>query len=109
MSRRDKLLKFLENPGSPPAQFRVVLRRKHYFEKDVADVDKKESFQVMQLNVSYEGNVFVPKSSPLISTLATKLPWGMDILVIAELVWKKSEQLEWVEIQSIPYYGWRKS
>jgi hypothetical protein len=109
--RHDYLLKFLENPGAPKQQFRVLLRRKHYFDKDVPGIDSKECYQVTQPNLvdKYEGHVFVQKNTPLSTALGTQLGWGMDMPVIVELAWKSNKTHQWVEILSIPHHGWRNS
>lgn len=109
--RHDYLLKFLENPSAPNQQFRVMLRRKHYFDKDVPNIDRKECFQITQpyMESRYEGNVFVNKDSQLSKTLASQLGWGLDMPVIVELTWKSNSNHKWVEIVSIPHYGWRNS
>jgi hypothetical protein len=103
----DLLLQFLENKNTPPQRFRVMMRRKHYFDKDVPNMSGKDGFELKQPSASFEGHVFVVKDSPLGKEVASKLPWGMDMPVIAELVWKSSGKNSWVEIQSIPSYGWR--
>lgn len=109
--RHDYLLKFLETQGAPNQQFRVMLRRKHYFDKDVPGIDSKESYQITQPNLvnKYEGHVFVQKDTPLSTKLGTQLGWGMDMPVIVELAWKTNKKHHWVEIVSIPHYGWRNS
>lgn len=103
----DLLLRFLEKKGAPPQKFRVLLRRKHYFDKDVPDIAGKDSFQLDQPNSHFEGHVFVPRSSALGRQLANQLAWGQDMPVIAELVWKSDAKSWWVEIAGIVSYGWR--
>jgi hypothetical protein len=103
----DLLLHFLEKKGSPPQKFRGLLRRKHYFDKDVPDIAGKDSFELAQPNARFEGHVFVPRNSALGKQLANQLPWGQDMPVIAELVWKSDAKVWWVQIDSIVSYGWR--
>jgi hypothetical protein len=103
----DLLLHFLENKGAPPQKFRGLLRRKHYFDKDVPDIAGKDSFELGQPNARFEGHVFVPRNSALGKQLANQLPWGQDMPVIAELVWKSDAKIWWVQIDSIVSYGWR--
>lgn len=107
--RHDFLLKFLETEESPPQSFRVMLRRKHYFDHDVPNLGAKDSFQITQPNLNYEGHVFLAKESELGNKLANQLPWGTDMLVIVQLVWKNNGTNQWVEIKDIPRYGWRSS
>jgi hypothetical protein len=103
----DLLLRFLEKKGAPPQRFRGLLRRKHYFDKDVPDIASKDSFQLVQPNAHFEGHVFVPRSSAVGKQLANQLPWGQDMPVIAELVWKSDAKAWWVQIENIVSYGWR--
>lgn len=103
----DLLLRFLEQKGAAPHKFRVMLRRKHYFDKDVPDIAGKDSFQLEQPNSHYEGHVFVVRTSATGRQLANQLAWGQDMPVIAELVWKSDAKSWWVEIGSIASYGWR--
>jgi hypothetical protein len=103
----DLLLRFLENKGAPPQKFRGLLRRKHYFDKDVPDKASKDSFELAQPNAQFEGHVFVPRNSALGKQLANQLPWNQDMPVIAELVWKSDAKTWWVQIESIVSYGWR--
>lgn len=105
--RHDYLLRFLETDTLPPQKFRVMLRRKHYFDKDVPDLSLKDTFQINQPNAVYDGHVFVPKSTALSRQLANQLGWDKDMPVIVELVWRTNGNKKWVEIQSIPKYGWR--
>jgi hypothetical protein len=103
----DLLLHFLEKKGAPPQKFRGLLRRKHYFDKDVPDIAGKDSFELEQPNAHFEGHVFVPRSSAVGKQLANQLPWGQDMPVIAELVWKSDAKVWWVQIDNIVSYGWR--
>lgn len=101
------LLRFLSDHSLPAQKFRVMLQRHHYFEDDVPDVDGKDSFKAIQPNTDFIANVFLPKGSPVARQLSSKLTWGEDIPVIAELVWRTDGKLHWVEIASIVSYGWR--
>ncbi|MEY4484699.1 MAG: hypothetical protein RL693_2151 [Verrucomicrobiota bacterium] len=103
----DQLLKFLESNGAPNQKFRVTMQRIHYFDKDVPNLESKDSFGVRQPNAPYEGHVFIEKNSALGVQLANQLPWGKDLLVIAELTWKTNGKDHWVELQAINSYGWR--
>lgn len=103
----DLLLKFLESNGAPNQKFRVTMQRIHYFDKDVPEQDNKDSFGIRQPNSLFEGHIFLDKESALATQLATQLPWGKDLLIIAELTWKTNGKNHWVELQAIPSYGWR--
>jgi hypothetical protein len=105
--KEDLMLKFLETKGAPNAKFRVMLRRKHYFDKDVPEVTSKDAFEVKQPHGHFQGHIFVPKKSSLAQQLANQLGWGMDMPVIAELGWKTDGKNHWVELTAITSYGWR--
>lgn len=105
--KEDLLLKFLEKKGAPNAKFRVMLRRKHYFDKDVPDVSSKDAFEVKQPHGHFQGHIFLPKKSTLAQQLANQLGWSMDMPVIAELAWRSDGKNHWVELVSISSYGWR--
>jgi len=103
----DLLLKFLEKVTPAPKKFRVMVRRKHYFDKDVPNMSEKDGFELKQPNGAFEGHVFVPRNSTLGRQLANQLAWGMDMPVIAELAWMTVGENSWVEMKSISSYGWR--
>lgn len=105
--KEDLMLKFLETKGAPNSKFRVMLRRKHYFDKDVPEVTSKDAFEVKQPHGHFQGHIFVPKKSSLAQQLAIQLGWGMDMPVIAELGWKTDGKNHWVELVAISSYGWR--
>lgn len=103
----DLLLRFLENKNSAPQKFRVMLRRKHYFDRDVPDLAAKDSFEIEQPNSEFQGHVFLPRNSALGKQLTSQLGWSQDMPVIAELVWKSDAKAWWVEISKIVSFGWR--
>lgn len=103
----DLLLKFLETEGAPAQTFRVLMRRKHYFDKDVPEIASKDAFQLQQPNAAFDGHVFIPKSNPLSKQLANQLGWSQDMPVVVELAWKTNGKHHWVEISKIVSYGWR--
>ncbi len=103
----DLLLKFLTTQGAPNRVFRVLLRRKHYFDDDVPDLDGKDAFQIQQPNADFDGHVFTPKGGAASKQLAGQLDWGKDVLVMIELTWRSAGDRHWVEIARIVTYGWR--
>lgn len=103
----DLLLKFLESNGGPNQKFRVTMQRIHYFDNDVPELDRKDCFGIRQPNAAFEGHIFIEKNSALGKQLANQLPWGKDLLIIAELTWKTDNKNHWVELQGITSYGWR--
>ncbi len=103
----DVLLKFLNNDAAQPTRFRVMMHRKHYFEKDVPELERREGFEIYQPNTDYTGAVFALKGSEVASQISSQLQWGNDLAVLLELVWRKQGSQHWVEIQAVPRYGWR--
>ncbi len=105
---KDRLLwEFLEKPGAPSQKFRVMLRRKHYFDKDVPDMGSKDSFAIVQPGIDLEGHVFAPHDSAPARQLQQRLGWGSNMPMILELVWRKEGAHRWVEIASVVEYGWK--
>lgn len=105
---KDQLLwEFLIKPGSPPGKFRVMLRRKHYFDKDIPDIDRKETFELNQPGADTTVNVFAVKGGSVAKVLSQQLAWGDGIAVTVQLVWHSEGERGWVEIKSVPAFGWR--
>ena len=105
--RDQTLFQFLNNDSATPSKFRVMMHRKHYFDKDVPELDKLEGFEIFQPNTDYTGAVFSVKGSDVTKQILSQLQWGNDLAVILELAWKKRDDKHWVEIKSVPRYGWR--
>ncbi|MFZ4763844.1 MAG: hypothetical protein ACOYMN_02725 [Roseimicrobium sp.] len=103
----DLLLKFLETRGAPPQKFRVLLRRKHYFEKDVPNMEEKDAYELQQPSADFLGSAFTVRKSPVSQQLSNHLSWGQDIPVIVELKWHTETKNAWVEITKIATFGWR--
>jgi hypothetical protein len=107
---KDRLLwEFLERPGAPPQKFRVMVRRKHYFDKDVPHMDSKEAFMIVQPGIDAEGNVFAPSGSKASRQLAQHLGWNATISAVLELAWRKEDSHRWVEIAAVSGYSWKTS
>ncbi len=105
---KDQLLwEFLIKPGSPPGKFRVMLRRKHYFDKDVPDINRKDAFELSQPGTDTTVNVFAVKGGSVAKVLSQQLAWGDGIAVIVQLAWHGEAERGWVEIKSVPAFGWR--
>ncbi|MCP5558539.1 MAG: hypothetical protein H7A55_12380 [Verrucomicrobiaceae bacterium] len=100
------LLKFLENEEPGTGTFRVLLKRIHYFETDVPDLDEKECFQAAALSNDWAGNVFVGKSSSLMSKLSKQLPWGSVSSAVVSLKSHKATEGMWVEVVGVPSFFW---
>lgn len=105
---RDNLLfEFLSGYQDVPARFHVGIRRTHYFEDDVPDLDQKDCFEIQPPVPTYVGYVFVPKSTPLAADLAARISWEtMTAYVIVELRWKREGDKKWVELTGVPQLNW---
>ncbi|MBX7209296.1 MAG: hypothetical protein K1X78_13345 [Verrucomicrobiaceae bacterium] len=105
---RDDLLKqFLSGYHDMPAQFHVGIRRTHYFDDDVPDLESKDCFEIQPPYPSYVGFVFVPKGTPLASDLAKRISWEtVASYVIVELRWKTLGEMKWVELADVPQLNW---
>ena len=105
---RDNLLyKFLSAYQDEPARFHVGIRRTHYFESDVPDLDGKDCFEIQPPLPTYVGFVFVPKTSPLAADLAGRISWETSkAYVIVELRWRKLGDQKWVELTGVPQLNW---
>lgn len=103
----DWLLKFVETFRPDPARFHVSIRRGHYFDRDVPDLDKKLCFFIQPPQEHFEVAVFVPKGTPLADMLARELSWGtQNAYVLAEIQWRKADQFKWVELTAVPQLNW---
>lgn len=100
------LLKFLENEEPSTGTFRVLMKRIHYFESDVPELDKKECFQTAALSTHWAGNVFVPKSSDLMTKLNKQVAWGTVTSAVVTLKSHKAPEGMWVEVVSVPSFFW---
>lgn len=105
---KDGLLwEFMTKPGSRAQKFRMIIRRTHYFDKDVPDVANKDGFEISQPSSDMVGHVFIERSSPIARQLAQRLGWDGKIPVTLELVWRADGTHHWVEIQTLSSLGWR--
>ena len=100
------LLKFLEKEEPSTGTFRVLLKRIHYFETDVPELDRKECFQAAALSNNWAGNVFVRKDNDLLSKLSKQLPWGAISSAVVNLKSHKAQEGMWVEVVGVPSFFW---
>lgn len=105
---RDNLLfQFLSGYQDMPARFHVGIRRTHYFDDDVPDLDAKDCFEIQPPFPSYVGYVFVPKGTPLAADLSNRISWEtVASYVIVELRWKRLGEMKWVELAAVPQLNW---
>jgi len=108
MEFKDEALeKFLQTKDAPASRFRVMIRRQHSYDKDVPDLLLKDCFELFQPRKDFTARVFCPKGGATQRQLSTQLPWDMEMAVIVELAWRKKGRYQWVEIASVPNYGWK--
>jgi hypothetical protein len=87
---RDEWLRgFIENRPQGPFPLFVVLRRTHYFNDDVPQLDGKLAFKVASAVPGDAGTtVFVEKASPTGRSLAETYEWGKIYFPVVELEWR---------------------
>jgi hypothetical protein len=102
------LLKYVQNYQEQPARFHVMIRRAHYFDDDVPQLDKKQCFNLAPPMPGFTANSFVEKGSPLSQELDRNLGWEVsNAAVIVELAWRKQDNYQWLELTGVPQYNWR--
>ena len=105
---KDDLLKrFFSGYIDQPARFHVAIRRTHYFNDNVPDLDNKECFEITNAMGTISGHVFVPKPSPLVTSLASSITWDKaSVFPIVELQWRKEPGYQWIEMTAVPQLNW---
>lgn len=106
---KDKLLlRFLQKWQDEPARFHVMVRRTHYFDEDVPNLEKRHCFELMPPTPGYSGFAFVSKGSALAQSLDRTIGWEIaNVAAIVELQWRKQDRYQWVEITAVPQFNWR--
>lgn len=106
--REGRLKKFFEKYQNTPATFRVILRRTHFFDKDVPNLDNKYCFHVSAPVFGHEGYVFVDKDNSIVAPkIAEKLDWKGVHYDMVSLKWVKgSNNHSYVELRDLTN-GWR--
>jgi hypothetical protein len=105
---KDHLLwQFLLKPSSTPQRFRVLVRRKHAFDKNIPDIELKDSFELTQPGSDAASLVYATRGSEASRLLGQQLAWGSVLPAIVELTWRNEGTKRWVEIRSLPAFGWR--
>ena len=105
---KDRLLeRFFKEYSEGAARFHVGLTRKHYFESDVPNADKKYAFSISSAPPNpFAATVFVDMESALGKELKEKVPWGAQVWAIAELEWMRLGTHQWVELAAVPQLNW---
>lgn len=106
---KDNLLaRFMESPQEGPKRFHVLVRRTHYFDDNVPEVDKKICVEVQSPTPPFVGSVFARRGSPVANILDRYLGWEVDqAAAVVELEWRRDGERQWVELTGLPQFNWR--
>ena len=107
----DRLLeKFYGGYRAEPDEFRVLLRRTHYFEKDVPAQDQKLVFEIQPPTTNCAFYAWLDKSSNAYGKYfasGERAGWDATSLVVVRLQWVREEGgVEWVRIADIVAEDW---
>lgn len=101
------LLKFVQGYHETPGRFHVSIKRSHYFDRDVPDLEEKDCFLIQPPQEDFEVAVFVPKKSPLAEMLRRELGWSTQYAyILAEIQWRQQGDNQWVELTAVPQLNW---
>jgi len=101
------LFKFVQAYHPTPGRFHVSIKRSHYFEHDVPDLENKDCFLIQPPQEDFEVAVFVDKKSPLAEMLRRELTWSTQYAyVLAEIQWREDGTNQWVELTDVPQINW---
>lgn len=101
------LFKFVQAYHPTPGRFHVSIKRSHYFERDVPDLENKDAFLIQPPQEDFEVAVFVDKKSPLAEMLRRELTWSTQYAyVLAEIQWREDSANQWVELTDVPQLNW---
>ena len=82
------LEKFFGDPSMGSGQFRVQLRRSHFFGSGIPDLDRLQSFRVNSPIAPFEdAYVFVGKESKVGKAMLEDYGWDKDFRPVVELKW----------------------
>jgi hypothetical protein len=105
----DLLAKFMAGPQEEPKRFHVMIRKTHYFDDDVPNLDELICFEIQPPMPGYSAYVFARKGTELSRALEANLRWEMPkTAVVAELLWHSEGPRRWVELTAVPQYNWKK-
>jgi hypothetical protein len=101
------LLKFVQGYHDTPGRFHVSIKRSHYFDRDVPDLENKDCFLIQPPQEDFEVAVFAPKNTPLAEMLRRELTWSAQYAyVLAEIQWRQDGTNQWVELTDVPQLNW---
>ncbi|HSI64839.1 MAG TPA: hypothetical protein VLE43_17055 [Candidatus Saccharimonadia bacterium] len=106
---KDNLLaRFMESHQEGPKRFHVLVRRTHYFDDNVPEMDKKICVEVQSPTPPFVGSVFAKRGTPVANILDRYLGWEVDqAAAVVELEWRREGDQQWVELTGLPQFNWR--
>lgn len=107
---KDRVLeKFCSSYRKDPGTFRVLVRRGHYFEKDVPDQDGKLVLDVSPPDRSGPYKVWLDKEGVAAAQhfSARKFDWNTVAMMVVTLQWEKTaEGVEYIRLREVAADSW---
>ena len=107
---RDRTLAtFWKTADAPPTRLFVVLKRSHYFEEDVPNLEDYDCFSISSPNPDEDPVYsFAKKNSAFTQKFRTRLSWEANYFIVATFAHvKASNGSTHVEIEEIERFSWR--
>ena len=100
---------FWKDPTSPATSLFVIVKRSHYFEEDLLNLDDYECFRINSPNPDEEEfYAFSRKDSAFVKKNRMLLNWDANYFVVAQFTHvKNSKGVSHVEIVDIDRFNWR--
>ena len=100
---------FWKSPVAPAARLFVVLKRSHYFEEDVPNLEDYDCFSISSPNPDEDPvYAFAKKNSAFTQKYRTRLSWEASYFVVGTFSHVKSSNgSTHVEIEDIERFSWR--
>jgi hypothetical protein len=104
------LRRFIQSDSTDPQSLFVVLRRTHYFNDDVPNLDDKFAFKITSAVPDDEGAIaFVEKNSAIGRSLAELYEWRTLYFPVVELQWVSSgKESRYLRLNRIVRSSWRR-
>lgn len=100
---------FWKDPASPATSLFVIVKRSHYFDEDLVNLDDYECFRINSPNPDEEEfYAFSRKDSAFVKKNRMLLNWDANYFVVAQFTHvKNSKGVSHVEIVDIDRFNWR--
>ncbi len=106
----DNMLRsYCEKPRKEPGEFRVTLRRAHYFSDDVPDQASRECYKAISPDGSFTATIWADKASPVFQKHLTgeRSSWELETMVVVRLGWDGAAgRPSWVSLRDILAETW---